>query len=93
MAASLSVEQVLEQICEKGEEEEAPDKEKGIVERFKVGFCSAVKDGEVDTALFVSSCTRIVESFYTIFVVSGCEKPTAKEQECWQCILYMPALY
>ena len=69
MAASLSAEQVLGQICEKGEEEEAPYKEKGITERLKVGLCSAVKDGEVDTVLFVSSCTRIVESLYHLCCV------------------------
>ena len=65
VVASMSAEQVLEQIFEENEEESV--EEVNIGERLKTGICSALKDGEVDKELFVSSCIHILEPLYDLW--------------------------
>ena len=63
MAASMSAEQILEQIFES--DDELPE-ELSVAERLKSGLCSALKDGEVDKNVFLSFCTPALETFYNL---------------------------
>ena len=60
MAASMSAEQVLDEILD----EERSTGEESVGQRLRNGICSALTEGEVDKDLFSSACTRVLEPLY-----------------------------
>ena len=54
----MSAEQVLEEILD----EERSTGEESVGQRLKNGKCSVLIEGEVDKDLFLSACTRVLDS-------------------------------